>query len=234
VNVRADDLGRALAVARRAAGDSRALRITIGPPATFLPDNPTLYLRVDGDDDAVGRLRHLRDRVFAAPLERPLTWPFVPHVTVADGIAVDRIDAALTALADYSREVDLERLHVLEERRDDDGQRRWHELADYPLRPTVIVGRGGLPLELTVSEIADPEVLAFEQAQTDAPAVPEEPHRTVAVVVAARRSGEVVGVARGWTDGATTEVTTVLVAAAHRRQGIARHLWTAARQLART
>ena len=44
--------------------------MTLGPPATFLPVNPTLYLSVGGDTDA---LQSLRDRVFTGPLERTLT-----------------------------------------------------------------------------------------------------------------------------------------------------------------
>ncbi len=40
VNVREDRLGEALAVLRRAAAATRSLTLTLGPPATFLPDNP--------------------------------------------------------------------------------------------------------------------------------------------------------------------------------------------------
>ncbi|MDP1806482.1 MAG: 2'-5' RNA ligase family protein, partial [Acidimicrobiales bacterium] len=96
VNVREDRLGEALAVLRRAAAATRRFTLRLGPPATFLPDNPTLFLAVAGDVEA------LRNRVFVDPLARSLTWPFVPHVTLADEADPDRIAAALPALADYA------------------------------------------------------------------------------------------------------------------------------------
>ena len=43
-----------------------------------------LYLPVGGDLDAVDDLRR---RVWEPPLTRTLTWPFVPHVTLADDAA---------------------------------------------------------------------------------------------------------------------------------------------------
>ena len=82
VNVRADELAGALARLRAAAaGQAGPLQLTLGLAGTFLPDNPVLFLQVGGD---LERLRALRDAVFAPPLERPLSWPWVPHVTVAD------------------------------------------------------------------------------------------------------------------------------------------------------
>ena len=97
VNVREDRLAEALAVLRAAGAATRPFTVTLGPPASFLPDSPTLYLAV-GDG---AHVRALRDRVFVDPLARPLTWPFVPHVTLADEAGPARIDAALAALSDY-------------------------------------------------------------------------------------------------------------------------------------
>jgi 2'-5' RNA ligase len=110
VNVR--EVKEAVAVLRRAAAPSRPLRLELGPPATFLPVNPVLYLSVHGELDD---LHALRDRVFKPPLERDLTWPFVPHVTLADEADPARIEAALTALADYRAEVTFDRLTLLQE-----------------------------------------------------------------------------------------------------------------------
>ena len=67
---------------RRAASSApRRLTLTLGPVTRFLPDSPVIYLSVGGD---LGALHGLRDRVLSGPLERPLSWPFVPHVTLAD------------------------------------------------------------------------------------------------------------------------------------------------------
>ena len=71
-----------------------------------------LYLSVHGELDD---LHALRDRVFKPPLERDLTWPFVPHVTLADESTPARIEAALVALADYRAEVTFDRVHLLQE-----------------------------------------------------------------------------------------------------------------------
>jgi len=110
VNVREDRLAAALAVLRRAAEATRPFTVTLGPPATFMPDSPTLHLGVAGDAEAV---RVLRDLVFVDPLDRPLTWPFVPHVTLADEAGPDRIDAALAALAGYVVDATFDRVHLL-------------------------------------------------------------------------------------------------------------------------
>ncbi len=65
-----------------AAATPGPLIITLGPPTSFLPANPVLYLPVGGQVDAV---HALRARVWETPLIRSVTWPFVPHVTLADG-----------------------------------------------------------------------------------------------------------------------------------------------------
>lgn len=112
VNVREVEVDAAFAVLRRAAGTTPPLRLRLGPPATFLPDNPVVYLEVRGD---VGPLRILRDAVFVEPLARSLTWPWVPHVTLADDAAPERIAAALTAPSDYVVEATFESVHLLRE-----------------------------------------------------------------------------------------------------------------------
>jgi 2'-5' RNA ligase len=124
VNVR--EVKDAVAVLRRAAAPSRPLRLELGPPATFLPDNPVVYLSVRGELDD---LHALRDRVFKPPLERDLTWPFVPHVTLADEAPPERINAAVVALADYRAEATFTAVTLLQE----GPGRVWTPIADVPL-----------------------------------------------------------------------------------------------------
>lgn len=112
VNVREEQVDEAFAVLRRAAGTTPPLSLTLGPPATFLPDNPVVYLHVGGE---LGPLITLRDAVFVGPLERPLTWPWVPHVTIADEAAPERIAAAVVALRDYVVEATFDSVHLLRE-----------------------------------------------------------------------------------------------------------------------
>src|SRR5207248_6438052 len=97
VNVREDAMADALRALRGAAASIAPFTLQLGPPATFWPDSPTCYLAVSGPGtETLGRLR---DGVFVPPLERPLTWPFVAHVTLADEMAPERIEAAVDALA---------------------------------------------------------------------------------------------------------------------------------------
>lgn len=212
VNVREDRLGQALAVLRGAAAATRPFTVSLGPPSTFLPDNPTVHLVVAGDDAEV---RAVRDRVFVEPLARALTWPFVPHVTLADDAAPDRITAALIALAGYRVDVTFARVHLLRE----GPGRIWTAIADAPFAVPVVIGRGGLPLELTVSDDVDPEAARI---------------RPPPLVVTARVDGAVAGYAEGWCQGRTAHLSSLVVADDARHLGVAGHLVAAFRYEAAT
>jgi 2'-5' RNA ligase len=246
VNVRVEAVPDALAVVRGAAATVEPFSLRLGPPTSFAPVTPTLHLAVSGPDgepgaadgrragSALATLHRLRDAVFLPPLERPLTFPFEPHVTLADDVDPERIPASVQALEGYVVEVTFERVHVLEERRDVDGRRRWVPVADVPLRPTVVVGRGGVELELTTSTLLDPEAMDFEAREwpDDLPPIdvaPPLPACWCPLVVTARRRGRVVGVVRGRSSSDRVEVASLLVAAAERRQGISHHLLAAFR-----
>ena len=206
VNVREDRLGEALAVLRRAAATTRPLTVTLGPPATFLPDSPTVHLPV-GDEAPV---RALRDGVFVDPLARPLTWPFVPHVTLADEASSDRIDAAGVAMADYRVDLTFGRVHLLLE----GPGRIWAPIADATFAPPATVGRGGLPLELTVSEEVDP--LAARLG----------PER---LVVTARVDGAVAGYVEGSCHGRAAHLASLVVTDDAGHLDVGRHLVAAFR-----
>jgi 2'-5' RNA ligase len=126
VNVAVDDVPAALDVLSSAASQTRPLDLRLGPVTTFHPVTPVVYLGVDGDVRALGALQALRDRIFRSPLERRLTRPFVPHVTLADEIDPVRIPGAVAALADYVVDVRFEAVHLLEEGRG----RVWRPIAD--------------------------------------------------------------------------------------------------------
>lgn len=211
VNVREDRLRDALRVLREAAASTRPFELVIGPPATFLPVNPVLYLDVGGEVDP---LLELRDRVFREPLSRELTWPFVAHVTIADDAEPQRIEASLEALASFRIRVTFERVHLLRE----NPGRVWEPMADATFATPAVIGRGGLPVELTVSERLDPEGAALSDRRPFA--------------ITARRDGAVVGVTHGWSDHEVLHVDDLVVDEPHRRQGIAGHLAAAVRSLA--
>lgn len=218
VNVRQDRLDEALEVLRTAAAATRPLPVRLGPPATFLPDNPVLYLAVDDGDDSV---RRLRDRVFVEPLSRPLTWTFVPHVTLVDGGPPPRLGAAAEALADYRVEVTFTAVHLLQEQRDGRGQRVWRPLADAALSRPAVLGRGGRHLELSVGEQLDPEAAAFSEREWAV--LDHERYGDLwprDLVVTARDEGAVVGTVMGWTTGRSVHLADLVVAASRRGEGI--------------
>jgi 2'-5' RNA ligase len=215
VNVSEVRLGEALGRVRRAASIVGPFVLRLGPAATFAPDSPTLYLAVDGDDLALSSLARLRDEVFQPPLHRPLAWPFVPHVTLADETDAERLAAGVRALADFRVEMPCTAVHLLHEVRQPTGP-RWVPLADARFGDPIVVGRGGLPLELWVSGHVDPEAGALLESER----LPRPDQATTALVVTARRRDGLVGVL--WGDAA--DVRAAAVVASHRGEGIARHL----------
>jgi 2'-5' RNA ligase len=231
VNVRVDELPEALRVLRAAAASVRPFTLRLGPPSTFLPDTPTLHLAVGGRGEATSVLRRLRDGVFRPPLERPLTFGFVPHVTLSDDMAPERITASITALSGFVVEAGFDRIHLLQEQRHGDAHRRWVPIADAAFASPIVVGRGGVELDLAVTRLVDPEAVAFETGSwpDDEPQVPrsDAPPGCEQVVVTARRRSVVVGVARGWGGSGRSELRSLLVDPGQRGEGIARQLVSA-------
>lgn len=212
VNVRAAGLADALRRVRAAAASvAGPLRLTLGSVSTFLPANPVLYLAVGGDLDG---LRRLRDAVFAPPLERKLSWPWVPHVTLADGTSEERIAAGLGALADYAAVARIDRLVLLEE----GPGRLWRPLADAALGRPVRVGTGGLALEITSGRLPDPELMGHPDLVAG-PSGPCRPGGPLSFVLTAHREGHPAATGAAWLDPAGPHVA-VWVRPEHRRQGI--------------
>jgi 2'-5' RNA ligase/GNAT superfamily N-acetyltransferase len=228
VNVREADLGAAMQLLRTAAAATAPIQLQLGPPASFLPANAVLHLPVAAGADACSTLR---GRLQAPPLQRPASWPYVPHATLAEELDAERIAAAVDVLDGAVLECEVDRVHLLE-RGPDDGV--WRPIADARLAPAVVVGRGGLPLELGVTGLADPDASAL--LVTGDAAVPawgegEPPHPRV--VVTARRDGEAVGVAWAGVAGGRAELQAVVVRDDVRREGVGGHLLAALESAAR-
>ncbi len=228
VNVREDAVGDALSVLRRAAAATRPFAVDLGPPATFLPVNPVAYLAVDGD--GAEEVHRLRDAVFTGPFERDLTWPFVPHVTLADEADPDRIRAALGALRDYEIQVTFDRVHVLEQ---GDG-RMWRPIADAPFSAPAVIGRGGLELELQTSSALDAEVEAWTVAAWSVYAEGEygSVGHDAPYAITARRADRVVGTASGAVQGDDVYLGRLIVDPSQRGTGVGSHLLAALESLA--
>ena len=89
-----------------------------------------------------------------------------------------------------------------------------HALAVLRSAAAAVVGRGGLPVDLVVSDGADAEAAALAGAGRP-------------FCVTARRDGAVVGVATGWTAGAEASLHCLVVAHGARREGVGSHLLAA-------
>lgn len=224
VNVRRDELDEAVAVLRRAAAAQPGpLPVSLGPVSTFLPDSPVIYLAVGATADVRASLQRLHGSVLDGPLRRPERWPWVPHVTLADDARPDRLAAAVLCLDAYRLEVQLDRLVLMEER-----ERSWGPLADACLGPPVVVGRGGLPIEIVEGNVLGPDALAL-LSSTQAVEVDLDAGGADRVVLTANREGATAGVATAWLPRAPGSALRVLVVVgAHcRRQGVGRALLAA-------
>lgn len=192
VNVNETRLEEALALVRRVAASHQPLRLTIGPAGTFLPRNPVTFLKVDEP------LTELQSALFVDPFELEKTRPFVPHVTIG------RNETNVTAVIDYVAEVEVDRLHVME--RNDDGS--WFPIADIPFGEPAVVGRGGVELELTTSQLADPTTVELVgRRKTD-------------LVITARLDGKTAGVAIAKLNGSIADLAALVVNTEFRNQGI--------------
>lgn len=228
VNVREDRVADALAVLRRAAATTAPFDVRLGPPGTFLPVNPVVHLPVSGAGGAA--VHRLRDAVFVEPLARHLTWPFVPHVTLADEADPARISAALTAAADYEIDVRFDRVHLLEE-----GEgRTWRAIADVAFEAPRVIGRGGLELTLHRSRQLDDEAAGWTEAAWAAhsAAVYGSPEVDEPFAIVARRGPVIVGTATGAVREDDAYLARLIVDPAERGIGVGSHLLAAAESLA--
>lgn len=222
VNVPEREVPRAFAVVRAAAASVPPLDLRLGPVGTFAPVNPVAYLRVGGEPGMVDHVARLRAACLQGPLERDSEHEFVPHVTVAEALAAERLGVVEAALADFTLDVAFDRVHVLAEQ----PGRRWQPVADAPLgeRPAE-VGRGSLPLALTTSGRPDAEAAGLLAVAGPMPGLP--------FAVTARRSAMVVAAAWGWSRGPSMELADLVVSPEHRNEGVGRHVLAAVEDVGR-
>ena len=165
VNVPENRVGEALAVLRRGAARCRStLHLAVGPPTSFAPMSPVIYLTVDGRD--LDELHRLQTSVFRGPLLRSVDHDYVPHVTLHESASEEAMAAALAVLAGYRVDVEFDRVHVLEQGPD----RVWRPLTDVAFGPTTVRGRGGVELHLRWSRHPAPDVRSLVERHGDWPA----------------------------------------------------------------
>ncbi len=206
-------------------------QLEVGPAATFAPATPTLHLELHGDTDP---LHALRARLRTGPFDRPDVWAFHPHVTLREELVDPPPAVAADLLAGTLGPWRVDRVQLLEQRRDAAGRRCWVPVAEEPFGPAAVVGRGGVELELRATTMVPEECGVL----LDGPTPPADPFADALVVTAARPGSHPcdppLGVAAG-TCPAPSEAAApgadhvavlraVVVERAERGLGIGRHL----------
>ncbi len=145
---------------RRGAGTAGPLRLKLGPPRTFAPRTPVVFLAVDGADE---ELEDLRRSLGTGPLEPPAgrqQRPFVPHLTLTGDADAARAARLVEDLGAYRAEVVIDTVTLLEQ--DHSSPRRpWHPVAEARLGRPAVLGRGGLELELSLTRRPAPDEQAW-------------------------------------------------------------------------
>jgi 2'-5' RNA ligase/ribosomal protein S18 acetylase RimI-like enzyme len=229
-NVREEDLDAVLEHVRDAAAKSAPIAVNFGPPGTFWPRTPVLYLSVGGD---LGTMEQLRRGLVGGPLASPKAREerdFVPHLTLDQNIDPERLAHALGAMTDYRAQYCFERVTILEQ----DSEHRWWPLADALLGKPRVAGRGSLDLELSVVEHLDPVVAAWAEEQWagylfDRYGPGARPSQVFAIV--ARSSRRPVGVAEGDVRGPVLRIGRLIVSPEWRDQGVGSQLLRTAEML---
>jgi 2'-5' RNA ligase/8-oxo-dGTP pyrophosphatase MutT (NUDIX family) len=108
------DLERAARLVERVAAAAVPFLAELAGTSTFLPDSAVAYLAVREGGSA---LRALEAALRESPLDRR-THPFHPHVTVAQDLPADRIEAAAAELAGFRAAFPVGELALLREEAD--------------------------------------------------------------------------------------------------------------------
>jgi 2'-5' RNA ligase/8-oxo-dGTP pyrophosphatase MutT (NUDIX family) len=142
------DLERASRLIERAAAAAVPFLVELAGTGTFLPDSPVAYLAVREGGPA---LADLEAALQASPLERR-SHPFHPHVTVAQDLPADRIEAAAAELAGFRVAFPVGELALLGE----DADKVWRPLA------TATVGASAAVREVPFAEAVSGSMLLLD------------------------------------------------------------------------
>ncbi|WP_018653590.1 2'-5' RNA ligase family protein [Actinomadura flavalba] len=86
------------------AASERRFAIRLRGTGTFRPVSPVVFVALA---DGIGHCERLQRRVLEGPLERELSFPYHPHVTVAHHLPDDVMDRAFKDLADYRADFEV-------------------------------------------------------------------------------------------------------------------------------
>lgn len=130
--LRTEDLPEVEEHLRRVAADEEPFEVHLRGSATFRPVSPVVFVPLVR---GIGECERVEGQVRSGPLERSLSFPYHPHVTVAHDLGDDVLDRAFTALAGYEARFTVWGFTLFEQGRD----HVWRPQRDFPFTA------GGLP-----------------------------------------------------------------------------------------
>lgn len=108
------------------AAAERSFRIHLRGSGTFRPVSPVVFVTLV---QGIPSCERLQQRIRSGPLERPLHFPYHPHVTVAHDVPAEQLDRAFDALAHYEARFEVWGFSLFERGRDG----VWRPQRDFPL-----------------------------------------------------------------------------------------------------
>lgn len=108
------------------AEQARPFLMHLAGTGTFRPTTPVVFVQVAR---GVGDCEELENAIRRGPLERELSYPYHPHVTIAHDIDDAGLDAAYDGLAGFIARFEVTSF-VLFSR---DAEQRWHWYREFPL-----------------------------------------------------------------------------------------------------
>jgi 2'-5' RNA ligase len=92
-----------------AAGEAAPFTIQLRGSGTFRPVSPVVFVTLA---TGISECERLEKAVRAGPLERELSFPYHPHVTVAHDLPDDVLDTAFSELSGYEAVFRVDRFHL--------------------------------------------------------------------------------------------------------------------------
>lgn len=230
VNLSLEDLPQAGSRFLELASRERPFALELGPPQSFAPQAPVLYLSVSAAEGELTRLKALQEAlasgVLAAP-EARAERDFVPHVTIANRVAPEVLEASLRALSSYRQLVLFDALTLFQQQAAPGHP--WSAIGEYLLDSSAVIGRGGRELSFRLERSLDPLAMSFLDREwaswrAGASSVSARAEPFVVLVHDEAGRGPLLGVALGLVREEHLVLERLIVARARRGEGIGRQL----------
>lgn len=105
---------------------TQPFRVVLAGTGTFRPVSSVVFVRVD---EGVSELSTLQAKVRRGPVERPLDFPYHPHVTLAHDVSDEALDEVAAEFDDYRQSFMASEFDLYEQ--DEGGS--WESVRPFPL-----------------------------------------------------------------------------------------------------